>query len=153
LLNKSAALAEDGGKQATRAQQFEKWVKIVPADVRRAVTSYAGQGMVENLSTHSGNLKVPDFVARTMRGVPYVGATLTIANNVVGASKGEKSWGRATADATAGIAGGALGSALVGAVAGSAFGPVGTIVLGLAGGFGGAMFAQDIVKGFSEASN
>jgi hypothetical protein len=85
--------------------------------------------MVENLSTHSGSLK------------------LTIANNVVGASKGGKSWGRATADATAGIAGGALGSALVGAVAGSAFGPVGTIVLGLAGGFGGAMFAQEIVKG------
>ncbi|GAB3474568.1 hypothetical protein [Amycolatopsis cihanbeyliensis] len=148
ILNRAAELANDGGKQQTRAQQFEKWVKMIPKDVRDVVTRYPGQGAVERLSDHS-NVKVPDFSSRMLRSVPYVGAGLTVVNESIGAAKGEQSWGRAAADTAAAIGGGALGGALTGAVAGSAFGPFGTIVLGLAGGFGGAMFAQDIVAGFA----
>ncbi|QWF76819.1 hypothetical protein [Amycolatopsis sp. CA-230715] len=68
----------------------------------------------------------------------------------MGALKGEQSWMRAGANAGASVVGGALGGAVVGAVAGSAFTPVGSLILGVMGGFGGAKFASDIVEGFSQ---
>lgn len=151
LLDRSATMAEDGGKYQTRAQQFERWVKVMPEDWRRKVVAYPGMTPAENTSSHSKDPKLPAGAARLARSMPYVGSMLTAGNEVYGAYKGEQSWGRAVADTTATIVGGGVGGALVGAAAGSAFGPVGALVLGVAGGFGGAKFATDIVAGFSAA--
>lgn len=150
LLERSAKMADDGGKLETRAQQFEQWVKVVPEEERRALTAYAGRGAAENLADHSTDLKLPAGAARVARSLPYVGAILTASNEAVGAMKGEQSWGRAAADTGAALGGGALGGTLVGMAAGSAFGPMGTLILGVMGGFGGAKFATDIVQGFSD---
>ncbi|NKQ53902.1 hypothetical protein HFP15_13530 [Amycolatopsis sp. K13G38] len=151
LLERSAKMADDGGKLQTRAQQFEQWVQTVPEDARKALTAYPGRSVAENLGEHSTDLTLPAGAARIARSLPYVGSILTAGSEAYGAWKGEQSWARAAADTGAAIGGGALGGALVGAVAGSAFGPVGTLVLGVMGGFGGAKFATDIVQGFSNA--
>ncbi|TNC29171.1 hypothetical protein [Amycolatopsis alkalitolerans] len=151
LLERSAKMADDGGKLETRAQQFEQWVKTVPEDVRKQLTAYPGRSASENLTEHSSDVKLPAGAARIARSLPYVGSILTAGSEAFGAWKGEQSWGRAAADTGAAIAGGALGGALTGAVAGSAFGPGGTLILGVLGGFGGAKFATDIVQGFSNA--
>lgn len=151
LLDRSAKMADDGGKLGTRAQQFEQWVKTVPEDVRKALVAYPGQRSAEDLAEHSTDLKLPAGAARIARSLPYLGSVLTAGSEAYGAWKGEKSWGRAAADTGAAIGGGALGGAAVGAIAGSAFSPVGTVVLGILGGFGGAKFATDIVQGFSNA--
>lgn len=147
ILDRAAKLAADGGKHLTRAQQFGKWVNIVPEEVRQKITAYPGQKAAERLATHSKSASVPALAARTARAVPYVGAVLTAGNEIVGAATGEQTWDRAAANTGATIVGGALGGAAVGAAAGSAFTPVGSLVLGLAGGIGGAIFAQDVVTG------
>jgi hypothetical protein len=151
LLDRSATMAQDGGKYQTRAQKFERWVKVVSEKQRLALTNYPGRGVAENNSSHSKDARLPAGASRIVRSMPYVGSLLTVGNEAYGAYKGEQSWGRAAADASATIVGGGLGGALVGAAAGSAFGPVGALVLGVAGGFGGAKFATDIVAGFSAA--
>jgi len=151
LLARSAQMADDGGKLETRAQQFEQWVKTVPESTRKALTAYPGQSKAEKLSTHTDETKLPAGAGRIARSLPYVGGMITATSEAVGALKGEQSWERAAADTGAAIAGGAAGGALVGAIAGSAFGPGGTLILGIMGGFGGSKFATDIVAGFSNA--
>lgn len=149
LLERSAKMANDGGKLETRAQQFEQWVKTVPENARKVLTAYPGQKPSETLSEHIDEAKLPAGAARLARSLPYLGGAITAMSESYGALKGEQSWGRAAANTGAAIAGGAAGGALVGAVAGSAFGPMGTLVLGVLGGFGGSKFATDIVQGFS----
>lgn len=151
LLDRSASMAQDGGKYQTRAQQFERWVNVMPESWRRKLVAYPGMGPAEDTSNHSKDPKLPAGAARVARAMPYVGSMLTAGNEAVHAMKGEQSWGRAAADTTAAVVGGGIGAALVGAAVGSAFGPVGALVLGVAGGFGGAKFATDIVAGFSAA--
>lgn len=151
LLDRSASMANDGGKLETRAQQFQQWVNTVPEDIRKKVTAYPGRGAAENLADHSTDARLPAGAARLARSLPYLGSLLTAGSEAMDAAKDEQAWGRAAADTGAAIAGGAAGGALVGAVAGSAFGPMGTLVLGVMGGFGGSKFATDIVAGFSNA--
>jgi hypothetical protein len=151
LLDRSGKMAQDAGKLETRAQQFARWVSVIPEEDRRRLTAYPGRAAVENISEHSKGGNVPAIAGKFVRAMPYVGSLLTAGNETYGAVKGEQSWGRAAADTAATVAGGAAGSALVGVVAGSAFGPPGMLVLGVLGGFGGAKFATDIVAGFSGA--
>lgn len=148
ILERAAKLADDGGKQFTRAQQFEKCVKVVPERVRDIVSRYPAQKAAEQLAEHS-NMKLPQVASSMLRSTPYVGALLTASSEAIGAAKGEESWGRAAADTGAAIAGGWIGGALTGAVAGSAFSPLGSVILGTIGGIGGASFAQDIVAGIA----
>ncbi|MCU1679451.1 MAG: hypothetical protein JWQ81_190 [Amycolatopsis sp.] len=80
--------------------------------------------------------------------MPYVGSLVTAGTEAFSAAKGEQSWGKAAADTGGIIAGGALGgigsSALAGALAGAPLGPVGSFVVGTAGGIAGAIGGQAV---------
>lgn len=147
ILERSAKLSNDGGKAKLRAEQFNKFVGIVPENARTALSSYPGKAAAEDLAKHSKSIKVPPAAGSVLRGMPYVGAGYIAFNEAYDAWKGEQSWARAGADTGAVIAGGALGSAAVGAGLGMTFGLPGAVVGGFVGGLAGTEFAQDVVEG------
>ena len=111
LGNESDELAEANELKAT---QLEKWVSSVPEGVRKAIASNPG-----NLVEDSGNyLK---YLKPYLKGMPYVGSVLAIGSEAFDVYDGEKSLGKAAADAGADITGSAAGGA-AGEAAGSAAG-------------------------------
>ena len=130
----------------TRAAQFGKWVETVPEPIRKVVAAYPGKGAVHLLPPEAGiGLQTGQ---RILKGMPYVGSLLTAGTEAYSAAKGEQSWGKAAADTTGIIAGGALGAAgsaaLAGAVVGAPLGPVGSFVVGTVGGIAGAIGGQAV---------
>ncbi|GAA3588630.1 hypothetical protein GCM10022222_86300 [Amycolatopsis ultiminotia] len=147
-LLKWAADESRGNKASyeTRAQQFEKYVKDVPPKVRDWIAKYPGKGQLHVLPEDAGlGLKAGQKLAK---GMPYVGSLLTVGNEAYSAYKGEQTWGKAVADSGGLIVGGALGgiaaSAAAGAIYGAPLGPVGSFVVGTAGGIAGAIGGQAV---------
>lgn len=99
---------------ASKATQLEKWVNLVPKSVRTMIAANPST-LVED----SGNyLK---YFKPYLKGMPYVGSAITVLSEGVDVADGEKSLGRAAADAGADIAGTAGGGA-VGEAAGGFWG-------------------------------
>jgi hypothetical protein len=134
----------------TRAQQFQQYVEKVPEKVRRVIADYPGKPNLHVLPEDASlGLKAGQ---KLLKGMPYVGSTLTIFNEVKGAVSGEQSWGKAVADSGGLIVGGAAGgalasvgaSAIAGAIWGAPLGPVGSFVVGTVGGVAGAIGGQAV---------
>ncbi|HEV7981155.1 MAG TPA: hypothetical protein VGP60_41095, partial [Amycolatopsis sp.] len=130
----------------TRAQQFGQYVERVPEPIRSLISAYPGKKSVHMLPAEASvGLQTGQKV---LKGMPYVGSLITAGSEVWSASKGEQSWGKAAADTSGLIAGGALGaagaSALAGAVYGAPLGPVGSFVVGTVGGIAGAIGGQAV---------
>ncbi|MFF0149132.1 WXG100 family type VII secretion target [Amycolatopsis sulphurea] len=130
----------------TRASQFGKYVDMVPKPVLEFIAAYPGKRALHMLPPDAETgLKTGQ---RLLKGLPYVGSTLTIVNEAVGAANGEETWGKAAADSGGLIVGGALGaagaSALAGAIYGAPLGPVGSFVVGTVGGIAGAIGGQAV---------
>jgi hypothetical protein len=137
-----------GNKTAyeTKAQQFGQYVEKVPEPIRKLISAYPGKRFVHALPEDASiGLKTGQ---KLLRGMPYVGSLVTAGTEAFSAAKGEQSWGKAAADTGGIIAGGALGgigsSALAGALAGAPLGPVGSFVVGTAGGIAGAIGGQAV---------
>jgi hypothetical protein len=147
-LLKWAADESRGNKTAyeTRAQQFGQYVEKVPEPIRRAIAAYPAKGKFHMLPPEAG--LGPQFGQKLLKGMPYVGSTLTIVNEAAGAVNGEQSWGKAVVDSSALIAGGALGAAgasmAAGAIAGAPLGPIGSLVVGTVGGIAGVIGGQAV---------
>jgi hypothetical protein len=142
----------------SKATQLEKWVNLVPESVRSKIA--LNPGLL--ISDSSNYLK---YLKPYLKGMPYVGSAITVLAEGWDVADGEKSPGRAAADAGASIAGSAAGGvageaaggfvggmmsgAEIGAAGGSIEPGVGTavggVVGGLVGGFLGAEAAQKVV--------
>ncbi|QWF83783.1 WXG100 family type VII secretion target [Amycolatopsis sp. CA-230715] len=130
----------------TRASEFGKYVEKVPEWVRKTVSAYPGKSVLHVLPAEAGlGLQTGQ---KLLKGMPYVGSSLTLINEFVGAAKGEQSWGKAAADTAAQVAGGAIGgaaaSAGAGALLGAPLGPIGSLVVGTAGGLAGVIGGQAV---------
>ncbi|ATY17007.1 hypothetical protein CU254_41190 (plasmid) [Amycolatopsis sp. AA4] len=131
----------------TRAQQFGQYVEKVPEKLREWIAKYPGKAKYHALPDEAGlGLRTGQ---KLLKGMPYVGSGLTIATEIVNAATGEQTWGKAAADATGLIVGGSLGAAAAGAAAGAVAGapltPVGSFIVGTAGGIAGAIGGQAVV--------
>ncbi|GAA3522288.1 hypothetical protein GCM10022222_00060 [Amycolatopsis ultiminotia] len=151
-LLKWAADESRGNKASyeTRAQQFEQYVNKVPEKAREWIAKYPGKGSIHVLPDDASlGLKAGQ---KLLKGMPYVGSALTVANESIGAASGEQSWGKAVADSGGLIVGGAVGGALAsagasaaaGAVFGAPLGPFGSFIVGTAGGIAGAIGGQAV---------
>lgn len=134
----------------TRVQQFQKYIDAVPEPVRKAIAAYPGKGTYHVLPDEAGlGLETGQ---KLLKGMPYVGSTLTVVNEAASAMSGEQTWGKAVADSGGLIVGGAAGgalasagaSAVAGAVWGAPLGPFGSFVVGTAGGIAGAIGGQAV---------
>jgi hypothetical protein len=130
----------------TRAQQFAQYVEKVPERARQFIAAYPGKGKYHMLSPDASlGLQTGQKI---LKGMPYVGSTLTIVNEAAGAASGEQSWGKAVADSGGLILGGSLGAAAasagVTALWGAPLGPVGAFVTGTLGGIAGAIGGQAV---------
>lgn len=129
-----------------RATEFAKYVDKVPEPLRKFVAAYPGKKYFEKLPDEAaGKLKGTRSI---LRGMPYVGSTLTLATEAVGAVEGQQSWTKAAVDSGLVIGGAALGAAAASAGAaalyGSALGPVGAFLAGTAGGVAGMIWGQEV---------
>ncbi|MCU1685414.1 MAG: hypothetical protein JWQ81_6153 [Amycolatopsis sp.] len=130
-----------------RAQEYGKYVATVPQGVRDLISAYPGKGKYAMLPADAGiELQAGQ---KLLKGLPYVGSLLTIGTEAFGAYKGEQTWAHAAASTGGVIGGGILGaagaSAAAGAIYGSPLGPVGSFVVGTAGGIAGAIGGQAVV--------
>lgn len=131
----------------TKAQQYAQFVEKVPEDVRKFIAAYPGKRAYHVLPPDADlGLKAG---RQLLKGMPYVGSTLTIGTEAMNAWKGEETWGKAAANSGGLIAGGALGaaglSAAVAAAYGAPLGPLGAFVTGTVGGVAGAIGGQAVV--------
>lgn len=161
LLNRlgteSDQLAEINSSKAT---ELEKWVNLVPKSVRTMIAANPSS-LIDDSSNY---LK---YFKPYLKGMPYVGSAITVLAEGVDVVDGEKSPGRAAADAGADIvgsagggaageaAGGFLGGMLSGAELGAEGGTVaepglgtvaGGIFGGVVGGVAGAQAMHQIVN-------
>jgi uncharacterized protein YukE len=142
-----------------KATELEKWISLVPKDVRDFVAKNPAQ-LVKNSDSYIKYLKP------YLRGMPYVGSVMTIGTEAYDALSGEKSLGQAAADGGAEIAGSAAGTAAgeaagtaaggwvagmwagaeAGFIGGTAEPGLGNIVGGIAGGIAGGIIGAEGAK-------
>lgn len=129
-----------------RAHEFARFVDKVPEPVRQYVAAYPGKKTLEALPEEAA-AKLRGARA-VLKGMPYLGSTLTVGTELYDAAQGEQSWGKAAVDSTFMIGGGALGAATASAAAaaiwGAPLGPVGSFVTGTIGGIAGMIGGQEV---------
>ncbi|MBK1785523.1 hypothetical protein [Prauserella cavernicola] len=144
LTMSSAAMGAGADHYQAKADQYNRWIKYVPASVRNALSAYPGKGALSDLDPSAG--KFMENSRSVLKGFSYAGGVLTAWNEAYGAMKGEQSWGKAITDTgliITGAAGGSMAAgAAYGAMVGSVASPLGSLVVGIAGGTLGAIGGQ-----------
>lgn len=133
-----------------RTREFGKYVNKVPEPIRKGVAAYPGKNKIHMLPDDA-TAKLRG-AQKVLKGMPYVGSGLTIANEIWDASTGEQSWGKTAADSGGMILGGSLGAAGTTAAAtaayGAPFGPLGVFLTGTTGGLVGMVAGQKVADYF-----
>jgi len=131
-----------GSERMYRKQlkQLDKASKYVPKGLQNLAAA--------NPSGLANNPETAKRLSKAFNRLPWAGSGITVFNEARQAATGEQTWGKAVADSTGILAGGAAGGAAGSALCSPLFPPFGPIVCGtggaLLGGFAGEK-AMDII--------
>lgn len=137
----AASLTDEGNAYRKKVEQYGILRHRLTSGAVDFLTAYPGK------PTEGGMPKISPGTNTVLKALPYAGAGVTAFNEVMGAVKGEQSWGKAVVDTGATTAGGAAGGVAMGAfygfMTGAPTGP-GALVTGLVGGFIGGIGGQRV---------